>query len=163
MSEMSDISRQIWEMKYRYSDNESATVEKTVAETWSRVATALSAPEREPAYWHRRFLDALSEFRFLPVGRILAGAGTDRDVTLFNCFVMGAIADDMVGIFDNLKEAALTLQQGGGIGYDFSTLRPHGAPVRGVRPRQCPKCGGADLRHQEGCDVCGSCGFSKCA
>ncbi len=45
---------------------------------------------------------------------------------------MGAIADDMVGIFDNLKEAALTLQQGGGIGYDFSTLRPHGAPVRGV-------------------------------
>jgi len=132
MSEMSDISRQIWEMKYRYSDNESATVEKTVAETWSRVATALSAPEREPAYWHRRFLDALSEFRFLPVGRILAGAGTDRDVTLFNCFVMGAIADDMVGIFDNLKEAALTLQQGGGIGYDFSTLRPHGAPVRGV-------------------------------
>jgi len=132
MSEMSDISRQIWEMKYRYSDNETATVEKTVAETWSRVATALSAPEREPAYWHRRFLDALSEFRFLPVGRILAGAGTDRDVTLFNCFVMGAIADDMVGIFDNLKEAALTLQQGGGIGYDFSTLRPHGAPVRGV-------------------------------
>jgi ribonucleoside-diphosphate reductase alpha chain len=132
MSEMSDISLQIWEMKYRYSDNESATVEKTVAETWSRVATALSAPEREPAYWHRRFLDALSEFRFLPAGRILAGAGTDRDVTLFNCFVMGAIADDMVGIFDNLKEAALTLQQGGGIGYDFSTLRPHGAPVRGV-------------------------------
>ncbi|MBT5494104.1 MAG: adenosylcobalamin-dependent ribonucleoside-diphosphate reductase [Alphaproteobacteria bacterium] len=132
MSEMSDISLQIWEMKYRYSDNESATVEKTVAETWSRVATALSAPEREPAYWRRRFLDALSEFRFLPAGRILAGAGTDRDVTLFNCFVMGAIADDMVGIFDNLKEAALTLQQGGGIGYDFSTLRPHGAPVRGV-------------------------------
>ena len=132
MSEMSDISRQIWEMKYRYSDNESATVEKTVAETWSRVATALSAPEREPAYWRRRFLDALSEFRFLPAGRILAGAGTDRDVTLFNCFVMGAIADDMAGIFDNLKEAALTLQQGGGIGYDFSTLRPYGAPVRGV-------------------------------
>ena len=49
MSEMSDISRQIWEMKYRYSDNETATVEKTVAETWSRVATALSAPERELA------------------------------------------------------------------------------------------------------------------
>ncbi len=82
MSEMSDISRQIWEMKYRYSDNETANVEKAVAETWSRVATALSAPEREPAHWHRRFLDALSEFRFLPAGRILAGAGTDRDVTL---------------------------------------------------------------------------------
>ena len=132
MSEMSDISRQIWEMKYRYSDDESATVEKSVAETWNRVATALAAPEREPALWHRRFMDALSEFRFLPAGRILAGAGTGRDVTLFNCFVMGAIPDDMAGIFENLKEAALTLQQGGGIGYDFSTLRPRGAPVRGV-------------------------------
>jgi len=52
---MSDISRQIWEMKQRYTDDESATVEKTVAEIWSRVATALSALKREPAYWRRRF------------------------------------------------------------------------------------------------------------
>ncbi|MGB1548644.1 MAG: adenosylcobalamin-dependent ribonucleoside-diphosphate reductase, partial [Alphaproteobacteria bacterium] len=57
---------------------------------------------------------------------------TKRDVTLFNCFVMGAIPDDMGGIFENLKEAALTMQQGGGIGYDFSSLRPKGAPVHGV-------------------------------
>ena len=53
-------------------------------------------------------------------------------MTLFNCFVMGTIPDDMAGIFENLKEAALTMQQGGGIGYDFSTLRPKGAPVQGV-------------------------------
>ena len=53
-------------------------------------------------------------------------------MTLFNCFVMGDIPDDMSGIFDGLKEAALTMQQGGGIGYDFSTLRPKGAPVKGV-------------------------------
>ncbi len=70
--------------------------------------------------------------RFLPAGRILAGAGTDRNVTLFNCFVMGAIEDDMGAIFAHLREAALTLQQGGGIGYDFSTLRPRGAAVKGV-------------------------------
>ena len=68
----------------------------------------------------------------MPAGRILAGAGTERHVTLFNCFVMGRIPDDMAGIFDQLKEAALTMQQGGGIGYDFSTLRPKGAPVLGV-------------------------------
>ncbi|HXQ47401.1 MAG TPA: adenosylcobalamin-dependent ribonucleoside-diphosphate reductase, partial [Caulobacteraceae bacterium] len=61
-----------------------------------------------------------------------AGAGTARNVTLFNCFVMGAIPDDMSGIFTHLREAALTMQQGGGIGYDFSTLRPKGAPVKGV-------------------------------
>ena len=53
-------------------------------------------------------------------------------MTLFNCFVMGAIPDDMGGIFAHLREAALTMQQGGGIGYDFSTLRPKGAPVKGV-------------------------------
>jgi ribonucleoside-diphosphate reductase alpha chain len=53
-------------------------------------------------------------------------------VTLFNCFVMGTIPDSMGGIFDMLKEAALTMQQGGGIGYDFSTIRPKGAPVSGV-------------------------------
>ena len=74
----------------------------------------------------------MSGFRFLPAGRILAGAGTGRSVTLFNCFVMGTLPDSLAGIFDGLKEAALTMQQGGGIGHDFSTLRPKGAPVRGV-------------------------------
>ena len=74
----------------------------------------------------------MDDFQFLPAGRILAGAGTGRNVTLFNCFVMGAIPDDMGGIFAHLREAALTMQQGGGIGYDFSTLRPKGAPVKGV-------------------------------
>ena len=80
----------------------------------------------------RQFFEAMSGYRFLPAGRILAGAGADRNVTLFNCFVMGAIPDDMGGIFDHLKEAALTMQAGGGIGYDFSTLRPAGALVKGV-------------------------------
>ena len=74
----------------------------------------------------------MSNFKFLPAGRIVAGAGTRRDVTLFNCFVMGGIPDDMSGIFSALKEAALTMQQGGGIGYDFTSLRPKGAPVKGV-------------------------------
>ena len=68
----------------------------------------------------------------MPAGRIVAGAGADRDVTLFNCFVMGTVPDTMDGIFAHLREAALTMQQGGGIGYDFSTIRPRGAPVRGV-------------------------------
>ena len=67
---------------------------------------------------------------------MLAGAGTGRDVTLFNCFVMGEIGDDMGSIFANVREAALTLQQGGGIGHDFSTLRPKGAP----RPRRRRRC-----------------------
>ncbi|MFC3230034.1 adenosylcobalamin-dependent ribonucleoside-diphosphate reductase [Marinibaculum pumilum] len=130
--QIAPISRQIWDMKYRLKDADGTPVDRTLDDSWDRIARALAAPEADPEAWIPRFREALEDFRFLPAGRIVAGAGTDRRVTLFNCFVMGTIPDDMAGIFDNLKEAALTMQQGGGIGYDFSTLRPRGAPVRGV-------------------------------
>ncbi|MGH6948895.1 MAG: ribonucleotide reductase N-terminal alpha domain-containing protein, partial [Kiloniellales bacterium] len=119
-------------MKYRLKSEAGEPLDRTLEESWRRVACALAAPEKDAAVWETRFYDALRDFRFLPAGRILAGAGTERNVTLFNCFVMGTIPDDMGGIFAHLREAALTLQQGGGIGYDFSTLRPKGAPVHGV-------------------------------
>jgi len=129
--EWSPLSQRIWDMKYRYR-SESGSEDADLRATWARVARALAAPEREPALWAGRFEEALAGFKFLPAGRVIAGAGTGRSVTLFNCFVMGAIPDDMSGIFQGLREAALTMQQGGGIGHDFSTLRPKGAPVRGV-------------------------------
>ena len=132
MASVAAISQQIWDMKYRLKGPDGAAVDKTIEDTWSRIATALAAPERDPAAWAPRFAEALADFKFLPAGRIVAGAGTGRSVTLFNCFVMGTIPDDMSGIFSHLREAALTMQQGGGIGYDFSTLRPKGAPVKGV-------------------------------
>ena len=132
MTEMLPISSRIWDMKYRLKAADGTPVDGTIEDTWRRVARALAAAEAEPARWEPAFYDALSGFRFLPAGRILAGAGAERQVTLFNCFVMGRVADDMTAIFENLKEAALTMQQGGGIGYDFSTLRPKGAPVKGV-------------------------------
>ncbi|HKF72353.1 MAG TPA: adenosylcobalamin-dependent ribonucleoside-diphosphate reductase, partial [Stellaceae bacterium] len=132
MPSVAAISQQIWDMKYRLKSADGAPVDKTIEDTWRRVAAALAEPERDPALWADRFYEALSDFKFLPAGRVVAGAGTARNVTLFNCFVMGAIPDDMSGIFTHLREAALTMQQGGGIGYDFSTLRPKGAPVKGV-------------------------------
>ena len=126
------ISRQIWHAKYQLKALDGTPIDRTIEDTWRRVARALAAPEAEPELWERRFYDALADFRFLPAGRILAGAGSDRRVTLFNCFVMGDIADDLGSIFEHLREAALTMQQGGGIGYDFSTIRPKGALVKGV-------------------------------
>ncbi|MBC7165489.1 MAG: adenosylcobalamin-dependent ribonucleoside-diphosphate reductase [Roseovarius sp.] len=126
------IAEQIWNMKYRLKAADGTPVDATVEDTWRRVARALAEVEAEPAQWEERFYEALEDFRFLPAGRITAGAGTGRKVTLFNCFVMGTIPDDMGGIFEHLREAALTMQQGGGIGYDFSTIRPRGAAVRGV-------------------------------
>ncbi|PRY22999.1 ribonucleoside-diphosphate reductase class II [Aliiruegeria haliotis] len=126
------IAESIWDMKYRLKQADGAPLDLSVEDTWRRIARALSEQESDPGHWENKFYAALEDFQFLPAGRITAGAGTGRVVTLFNCFVMGTIPDDMGGIFDMLKEAALTMQQGGGIGYDFSTIRPRGADVKGV-------------------------------
>ncbi len=127
------IAREIWDRKYRFK-GEGRPAETSVEDSWRRVAQAVAAAEPEPvrAEWRDKFYAAMAGLEFLPAGRILAGAGTGRQVTLFNCFVMGRIEDDMASIFENVKEAALTMQQGGGIGHDFSTLRPKGALVKGV-------------------------------
>ena len=126
-----DISRHVWEAKYRLVD--CGTREGSIEETWHRVARALAAVERKnQAAWEERFLEILEDFKFLPGGRIQAGAGTGRNVTLFNCFVMGTIEDSIPGIFRALQEGAVTMQQGGGVGYDFSTLRPRGARAKGA-------------------------------
>ena len=126
------IAEAIWDMKYRFKEADGTPIDRTVEDSWRRIARALAEVEAEPKVWEERFYGALSGFKFLPAGRITAGAGTGRNVTLFNCFVMGTVPDSMGGIFDGLKEAALTMQQGGGIGYDFSTIRPRGAEVKGV-------------------------------
>ncbi len=134
MQPIAAISQQIWDMKYRLKDERGQPVDNDIPDTWNRIAAALAEAE-EPearARWTAEFRSALEDFKFIPAGRIVAGAGSARHVTLFNCFVMGTVPDDMSGIFEHLREAALTMQQGGGIGYDFSTIRPKGARVKGV-------------------------------
>jgi ribonucleoside-diphosphate reductase alpha chain len=119
------LSRHIWMTRYR------ARGEADPEATRGRVARAVAAAEPGDApAWAARFEALMDDWRFLPGGRILAGAGTGQRVTLFNCFVMGAIEDSLDGIFEGLKEGALTMQQGGGVGYDFSTLRPRGSRAR---------------------------------
>jgi ribonucleoside-diphosphate reductase alpha chain len=123
------ISRHIWQTKYRFADD--AASERAITDSWRRVGRALAAVEtRHGADWEERFFGLLQDFKFLPGGRILAGAGTRRSVTLFNCFVMGPIEDSISGIFRALQEGAVTMQQGGGIGIDFSTLRPRGTQAK---------------------------------
>jgi len=115
------VSQRIWELRYRQEGSEAS-----LADTFRRVARAVAQPESDPE-WAGRFEQLLLGQGFLPGGRILTGAGTSRRVTLFNCFVMGVVQDSMEGIFSALQESAITLQQGGGVGIDFSTLRPRGA------------------------------------
>jgi ribonucleoside-diphosphate reductase alpha chain len=120
-----DISRHVWKSRYCLCNN-TGVIDEDVAATWRRVAHALASLEGQPDEWEERFYTALKDFRFIPGGRILAGAGSHHDITLFNCFVMGRIEDSRTGIDQAIQEGARTMQHGGGVGYDFSTLRPRG-------------------------------------
>ncbi len=129
LSGLPAISDAIWRRKYRFAGSPAAIADASVEDTFRRVARAAASAENgaeAQTAWEVAFYDAMADFGFQPAGRILAGAGTDRNVTLFNCFVLGAIPDDLSGIFESVKEAALTMQAGGGIGHDFSTLRAAG-------------------------------------
>lgn len=130
------ISEDIWDQKYRLKTVDGRILDADVDATFRRVAKAAASVEKGGAKarkkWANTFYTALADFGFLPAGRILAGAGTKREVTLFNCFVMGQVPDNLTGIFRAVEKAALTMQAGGGIGQDFSTLRPKGAPVKSI-------------------------------
>lgn len=134
MTGPSEITEWTWNNKYRFKQADGTPIDSTIEMTFARVAAAVAAAEKagEQVAWAQRFLDVLQTMEFLPAGRIIAGAGTGRQVTLFNCFVMGKIPDSLDAIFEHLKEAALTMKEGGGIGHDFSTLRPRGALVKSV-------------------------------
>jgi ribonucleoside-diphosphate reductase alpha chain len=115
------FSQEIWGSKYRYKDDTS------IRDTFMRIAKAVYASDLEglePAY------DAMAAGLWMPGGRIIAGAGTEKRVTLMNCYVNKQIGDSLDDIMEGVKIAALTQQQGGGIGTDFSTLRPTGAILR---------------------------------
>jgi ribonucleoside-diphosphate reductase alpha chain len=118
------ISEQIHKEKYR-SEGE------TFHEAMTRVAEALKDDEIH----FEQFRSILDNQRFLPAGRVQSAMGAPRTVTPYNCFVSGTIEDSMEGIMDAAKEAAKTMQLGGGIGYDFSTLRPHGALIKSLDSR----------------------------
>ena len=137
MAKLAEISEQIWQLKYRLQGPGVVHADASIEETWARVASAVALAEKPEnrGVLEGRVSAALADFKFLPAGRVIAGAGSGRTVTMFNCFVMGAIQDDMGGIFDNLKEAALTMQQGGGIGHDFSTIAAVGRAGEGRRRR----------------------------
>src|SRR5919112_2365082 len=116
--------------------------EQSVAQVRRRVARALAQVEREAdrAQWERRFLQA-QEDGFIPAGRINSAAGVNLQATLINCFVqpvgdsISEVVDGKPGIYTALQEAAETMRRGGGVGYDFSAIRPKGAEVKGTHSR----------------------------
>ncbi|MEN9398004.1 MAG: hypothetical protein RLZ81_2534, partial [Pseudomonadota bacterium] len=125
-----EISQEVLIEKYSKGD------EQSILDVNQRVARALAAneaPEQQKA-WEAKFLQALQN-GFLPAGRIQSAAGTDLSATLINCFVqpvgdsIAHLEDGHPGIYTALTEAAETMRRGGGVGYDFSRIRPRGAWV----------------------------------
>ena len=127
-----NISKDIWNRKYRFQGNENTTEDFTIEDTWKRVAKSVASKEKDAKLWEKEFYSILEDYKFLPAGRITANAGTELDsVTMFNCYVLNDINDSIEGIFDTVKNAALTQKQGGGVGFDFSSIRPKGSPIQG--------------------------------
>lgn len=120
--------------RYSLKDKEGNPMEKTPDEMWARVAKGIAKQEK-PALrktWEKKFYDSMDGFKFLPGGRILAGAGTGFDVTYFNCFVIPSPKDSRDGILDNLKVMIEIMARGGGVGINLSSLRPKGSRVKKV-------------------------------
>lgn len=116
MEFVNEILEGIWKDRYRKNN-------ETLDENFKRVAEYVSTNESEKEMFYSIMKDVL----FLPAGRTMSNSGIGRDLTLNNCFVAPQIKDDLTDIFAKVALGAKTHQKGGGIGYDFSQLRPKGS------------------------------------
>jgi len=131
-----EASLDIWDKKYRLSAKDGTPLDRTMDDTYKRVARALADVEKEAIreHWYDRFLWALRRGA-IPAGRVTSNAGAQEHkpaTSTINCTVSGTIRDSMDDILGKVHEAGLTLKAGCGIGYEFSTLRPRGAYVSGA-------------------------------
>src|ERR1700684_172268 len=131
-----EASLDIWDKKYRLTSKEGEPIDRSMDDTYKRVARALADVEREDIRerWNERFLWALRQGA-IPAGRVTSNAGAlahKPETSTINCTVSGTIRDSMDDILEKVHEAGLTLKAGCGIGYEFSTLRPRGAYVSGA-------------------------------
>lgn len=128
------IRQKVFLDRYSLKDKEGNSMEQTPDEMWHRVAKGIASVEKpkDRKKWENKFYDVMSDFKFLPGGRILAGAGTGFDVTYYNCFVIPNPPDSRGGIMSNLTQMIEIMAHGGGVGLNLSSLRPKGARVKKV-------------------------------
>ncbi len=128
------IRQKVFLDRYSLKDKKGNPTEKTPEEMWRRVSRAIAKVEKPSLrrQWENNFVDAMKDFKFVPGGRVLAGAGTGYDVTFYNCFVIPSPPDSRGGILDNLKQMVEIMARGGGVGINLSSLRPRGARVKKV-------------------------------
>lgn len=131
---LAGISEKVFLDRYSVKDKKGNPVEKKPQEMWNRIAKAVAEIEvkGKKSTWTKEFNWALKDFKYVPGGRILAGAGTGYNVTFYNCFVIPSPKDSRGGILDTLKNMVEIMARGGGVGINLSSLRPRGTRVRKV-------------------------------
>ncbi|MEA3272425.1 MAG: adenosylcobalamin-dependent ribonucleoside-diphosphate reductase, partial [Patescibacteria group bacterium] len=121
--------------RYALKDGNGKQLESTPEEMWRRVAVAVASVEKTPKLqeeYEEKFYKALEDFKFVPAGRILSGAGSGASVTFYNCFVIPSPEDSRGGIMDSVRTMTEIMSRGGGVGINISSLRPRGSYVKGV-------------------------------
>ncbi|MFW5703837.1 MAG: adenosylcobalamin-dependent ribonucleoside-diphosphate reductase [Patescibacteria group bacterium] len=144
---LSGVSQKVFLDRYSMKDKDGGPIEKTPDEMWKRVAKAGAALEKKSQQkkWERSFYEAMKDFKYIPGGRILAGAGTGYDVTYYNCFVIPSPKDSRGGILETLKNMVEIMAHGGGVGINLSSLRPRGERVKKVNGFSSGPCNWAEL------------------
>ena len=145
--ELKGVSQKVFIDRYSMKDKKGAPMEKIPEEMWKRVAKAVTIVEKAPnkKKWEKSFYEAMEDFKYVPGGRILSGAGTGYDVTFYNCFVIPSPKDSRGGIIDTLKQMIEIMARGGGVGINISSLRPRGSRVKKVNGFSSGPCNWAEL------------------
>lgn len=131
---LTGIREKVFLDRYSLKDKKGDPLEKNPDAMWKRIAKAVSKIEKkeDQKKWEKEFFEGMSDFKYVPGGRILAGAGTGYSVTFYNCFVIPSPKDSRGGILDTLKQMVEIMAHGGGVGINLSSLRPRGARVKKV-------------------------------
>lgn len=132
---LTGVSEKVFLDRYALKDKLGKPIEKKPEEMWKRIANAVAQNEKTPLNrkkWAKEFNNAMKDFKYVPGGRILAGAGTGYDVTYYNCFVIPSPKDARDGIIETLKQMVEIMARGGGVGINLSSLRPRGSRVKKV-------------------------------
>ena len=131
---LSGISKKVFLDRYSLKNPQGKPTEKKPEAMWHRVAKAVAAVEKKEnrKKWEKVFYQAMKNFTYVPAGRVLAGAGSHYAVTYYNCFVIPSPKDSREGILETLKQMVEIMARGGGVGINFSSLRPRGARVKKV-------------------------------
>src|SRR5256712_7731372 len=148
MTQLEGIRQKVFMDRYSLKDPSGQPLEFYPEQLWARVARGIASVEETEELrevWEKRFNEALTNFQFVPGGRILAGAGSGHQVTFYNCYVISSPEDSRHGILDNLKMMTEIMARGGGVGINLSTLRPRGSYIKTVNGTASGPCSWAQL------------------